>query len=295
MQVLEIGKELAFKNVLFATDFSTYSNAALPYALAIAHQYGAKLYAAHALSSEEYLFATPESWPALFQQRDQQQQAEAARLEQCLRGVPHQVLSPVGDIPDVLFRLVRDNDIDLLVLGTHGRTGLMRLLMGSVAEKIFRQAPCPVLTVGPQVRPGRKAVAEINEVIFATDFSDESLAAVCHAESIAQEHQAHLTVLHVLEHPETGSVDLESNTDFVLQRLKETVPRDPDLWFQPEYMVDFGPAAERILVAAENRNADLVVLGVRPHGDLEATIHFGSTTAHEVVTHATCPVLTVRG
>ena len=213
---------------MFATDFSSYSNAALPYALAVAHQYGVKLYAAHVLSTEAYLFATPETWPALVEQHEEREQIDFARLEAHLRGVPHEVLSPVGDISDVLFRLIHDHNIDLLVLGTHGRTGLPKLLMGSVAEKIFRHCSCPVLTVGPHVPRGEKRVAEFNRILLATDFSDESLAAVPYAISLAQEHQAHLSLLHVLQEPEAGTVNLDSDTAFLVRQMEKLVPPGPD-------------------------------------------------------------------
>jgi len=296
MKSMETVAHITLKNVLFATDFSSYANAALPYAFAIAHQYHAKLYAAHVLSGDSYLFAGPESWPALLEQQRQQQHLDAERLETQLRGVPHQVLTPVGDISDVLFRLVREHDIDMLVLGTHGRTGLPKMLMGSVTEKIFRQASVPVLTVGPHVPRGQSSVAEFNEVLFVTDLTEESLAALPYAISLAQEHQAHLTILHVLEQPEAGSVDLESNTRFLLRHMAELVPPDPELWFHPNYVIEFGNVAEQILKYAAGHASDLIVLGVRSaQGNLETLTRFAHSTAQQLVAHATCPVLTVRG
>jgi nucleotide-binding universal stress UspA family protein len=295
MKTLEIAERIALNKILFATDFSPYSNAALPYALAIAHQYGAKLYATHVLSSDSYLFAPPESWSALVDQAEPRQ-LDGARLEEHLRGVPHQVLNPVGDISDVLFRLVRDHEIDLLVLGTHGRTGLPKLLMGSVAEKIFRLASIPVLTVGPGVSRDQNRVAQFKRILFATDFSDESLAAAPYAISLAQEHEAHLSVLHVLEHPHTGTVDYESNADFIIRRLEGLVSKESGLWFGSNYAVEFGPAEEQILKFADLHNADLIVLGVRaPQGALNTLTHLAHSKSQHIVAHATCPVLTVRG
>jgi nucleotide-binding universal stress UspA family protein len=294
MKTLEAVAPITLKNVLFATDFSACSNAALPYALAITHQYGAKLYAAHVLSPDTYLFASPESWPAVCEQKEQQQRADAASLEAQLKGIPHQVLSPVGDISDVLFRLVRDHSIDLLVLGTHGRTGLPKLLMGSVAEKIVRQASVPVLTVGPHVSR-EQSVAEINRILFATDFSDESLAALPYAISFASEHQALFSVLHVLQRPEAGSVDLESNTSFLLRRMEELIPSDPSLLFHPEYVVEFGNVAEQIIGFAADHHFDLIVAGVRSGNSVGTVTHLAHTTAQQLMARATCPVLTVRG
>src|ERR1700733_5339719 len=147
MKTLEAGKRIALKNILFATDFSPYSNEALPYALATARKYEARLYGAHVIPSDEYLFMGPDCWPAHLQQGEQLRQEAAARLEEQLRGVQHETLFGTGDVWKVLSRLIAEHDIDLVVVGSHGRTGARKLLMGSVAEKIIRQAGCPVLSV----------------------------------------------------------------------------------------------------------------------------------------------------
>ena len=166
--------------------------------------------------------------------QEQRQQLDIARLEEHLRSVPHQVLSAVGDTSDVLFRLVQDNQIDLLVLGTHGRTGLPKLLMGSVAEKIFRQSPIPVLTIGPHV-PRERSAKKFSRFVFATDLSDESLAALPHAMAFVQDHNAHLTVLHVLDGTTKGTVDFEAGAEFALRQMQELVPIDPELGIYPDY------------------------------------------------------------
>ena len=296
MATLQANTRVAIQNILLATDFAPCSRAAVPYALAIARQRGAKLYAAHVLSPDSYTFVTPENWGALAEQKGEQHQMDIALLEAHLRGVPHQVLSPVGDVVDVIARLIRDHDIDLLVLGTHGRTGLPKLFMGSAAERIFRQASCPVLTVGLRVPQKQESVAEFNQILFATDFSDESLAAAPYAISFAREHQARLSLLNVLELPETGTVDLESNTGFVLRRLQDILPAESELWCHPEYFVEFGSPRGRILQFAADHSVDLIVLGVRAvRGSVGVSPHTAHSTAHHLVAHAGCPVLTVRG
>ena len=296
MKTLEAGKRIAINNILFATDFSPHSNAALPYALAIAHQFGARLYGAHVLSSDDYLFVAPEAWPAHVQREEQLQQEAVARLEQQLRGVPHHALSGVGDVWDVLCRLIDEHDIDLLVVGSRGHTGARKLFLGSIAEKIFRQASCPVLTVGPKVVGQQKSVAEFNHILLSTDFGEESLAAASYAVSLAQEHQARLSLLHVLERSSVETVDLESNSDLMTRRLQGLVPPDTELWCHPEYFIEVGPPAERILQFSEAHGVDLIVTGVRPtYGAVSAVTHLAHTTAQHLVAHATCPVLTVRG
>lgn len=295
MKTLEIAKSVGFSKILFATDFSPNSEAALPYALQLANQYGAKLYATHILSPEAYLLATPESWPALIMGQEQQQQMDISRLEKHLRSVPHQVLSAVGDIADVLFQLVEENQIDLLVLGTHGRTGLAKLFMGSVAEKIFRQSPIPVLTIGPHV-PREGKANQFKRIVFATDLSQESCAAVSTATALVGEHRAHLTVLHVLGATVQGTVDFESSAEFALRQMRELVPINAELGIYPDYAVEFGSAADQILRFCDERNADVLVLGVRAaRGRLGTATHIAHTTAQQVVGRSHCPVFTVRG
>ena len=181
-------------------------------------------------------------------------------------------------------------------MGTHGRTGLPKLLMGSVAEKIFRHCSCQVLTVGPHVARGEKRVAAFNRILLATDISDESLAAVPYAISLAQEHQAHLSLLHVLREPAAGTVNLVSDAAFLVRRMEKLVPPGPDFPFQPEYLVEFGAAPEQILGFARRHGVDLILLGVRaPVWGPGAGTHFSHTIAQQIVAQASCPVLTVRG
>ena len=295
MHTVEAARRIALKRILFATDFSPYSNAALPYALAIAHQYRARLYGAHVLSSDDYLVFSPEAWPVHLQQEEQLQQEAVSRLEQQLKGLPHQALCGVGDVWDVLCQLIGAHDIDLLVIGSHGRTGARKLFMGSIAEKIFRQASCPVLTVGPEVVQQQKSVAEFTRILLATNYGEESLAAASYAIALAQEHQARLSLLHVVERPHAETAGLESNSDLLTRRLQELVPPDTELCSRPEYFIQLGTPAERILQFSEAAQVDLIVMGVRPiHGTVSAVTHLAHTTAQHIVAHAACPVLTVR-
>jgi nucleotide-binding universal stress UspA family protein len=300
VKALEAGKRIAISNILFATDFSPHSNTALPYALGFARQYGAKLYGAHVVLSEDYLFSAPNSWPSHIQQEDQLQQEVTERLENQLRGVPHETLFGVGDVWKVLSRFIGERDIDLIVVGTHGRTGARKLLMGSIAEKIFRQAACPVLTIGPNVPRPANSEVQLQRILFATNFAEESSAALSYATSLAEENQAQLLLLHVVEQPAAGIIDVESFKEPVMRRLKELAPPDAEPWCRVECLIEFsrqfsGPA-ERILEVAKDRNVDLIVLGVRPtHRALSAVTHLAHTTDQNIVAHAACPVLTVRG
>ena len=297
MKTLEVGKRISLNNILFATDFSPHSNAALPYALAIACQYGAKLFGAHVLPSEDYLFVAPDAWPGYVRREEELQQEASARLEEEIRAVPHEVLSGIGDVWNVLSQLIGKHDIDLIVVGTHGRTGARKLVMGSIAEKIFRQAVCPVLTVGPSVSSKPDGEIQFQNILLATDFGEESLAALPYAISLAEENQAQLALLHVVREPAAGILDLEAVRASLVRRLQELVPPEAEPWCRVECLVEFGgPPAERIVEIVTDRAADLIILGVRPtRGAVSMVTHLAYTTAQHIVAHASCPVLTVRG
>lgn len=295
MKTLEASKRIALTNILFATDFSPCSNAALTYALAIASQYGAKLYGAHILPSGDYVFVAPDAWPGYAQQEEELQREAAARLEEQIRGVPHEVLSGVGAVWNVLSRLIGEHEIDLLVVGTHGRTGARKLLMGSVAERIFRQAACPVLSVGPNVSCKPAGEIHFQNILIATDFGEESLAALPYAISLAEEDQAQLTLLHVVREPAAGILEQEAVRATLMRRLQKLVPPEAESWCRVQCLVEFGgPPAERIVEIVTDRAVDLIVLGVRPTPGAVIT-HVAHTTAQHIVAHAACPVLTIRG
>jgi nucleotide-binding universal stress UspA family protein len=218
-------------------------------------------------------------------------------LHELLAGLPHEVFITEGDIWTTINDTVQKQKIDLIVIGTRGRTGIGRILLGSVAEEVFRRASCPVLTVGPHVSKDTKAQLEMKEIVYATDFSPESLAALPYATSLAQENQARLTLLHVIGEPKVGElVHPEQYVDSTLRQLQKLVPPEVELWCEPKFMVERGPAADKIMEVADARGADLIVLGVRAvEGPMSATTHLFRPIAHRVVIHAHCPVLTVRG
>ena len=215
---------------------------------------------------------------------------EMEQLEQDLSGIPHEIRSGKGDVWSELSAIVEKEHIDLIVAGTHGRSGVGKLLLGSVAEKIFRRAPCPVLTVGPAVSGETDSIVDLHEILFATDLSDASMAALPHAISLAQENYARLYILHTLDGPATPEEE-----DALKERLRKIIPDDANLISQPKVFLEYGHPAERILAIAEELAIDLIVLGVRSAPVIfEAAAHLPVATAYKVVTQAICPVLTVR-
>jgi nucleotide-binding universal stress UspA family protein len=289
-------KPVRLRNVLFATDFSAASERALNYALAIARRYESHLYVAHVIRPDMYQPLPPDPFvPALELSRPTAEQEMANLLISArLRGVSHEVLLEEGGIWPALSRMIKEKNIDLVVLGTHGRTGAGRILLGSVAEEIFRLAQCPVLTVGPKASDQPPVEGDFRHILYPTDFSPACESALPYALSLAQEHQARLTLLHVAQDIDGVSAkSLSESREFLIHRLEKLVPPGAELWCEPESAVGFGPPVEGILQVATARKSDLIVLGIRGDGGLLG--HLLSNKAYKIVCQAPCPVLTVRG
>jgi nucleotide-binding universal stress UspA family protein len=285
------------KNVLFLTDFSQAAGAAAPYAAEIAKRFGAKLYALHVQTPVVNPMTPPASWAALERANEEEMKRHRAILLDSFAGMKPEIIIGEGDLWFGFQSVVEKDKIDLVVLGTRGRSGVAKFFLGSRAEEIFRQAPCAVLTVGPFSLHESGRNGEFTEILYATDFSPESAAAARYATSLAQEFQAHLTLLHVIADPKSGEFvhpeDLVKSSE---QMLRNLIPAEAEQWCEPSFVVEQGPAAETILDVAERRQADLIVLGVRrPGGFPGAATHLPISTAHRIVTQASCPVLTVRG
>jgi nucleotide-binding universal stress UspA family protein len=288
---------ISLKHILYATDFSPAAEAALPYVKGLSNQYGAKVHAVHVRFPATYPIVGPEALPQVMEAAEEQAKFEAQQLHEMLHSVPHDVTVSEGDLWPTINDMVRQQNIDMIVIGTRGRTGVGSALLGSVAEEIFRRAPCPVLTVGPHISRDTERRLEMKEILYATDFSPESLRALPYAVSLAQEHQARLTVLHVIGEERVGELVHAGNyVESTQRRLRELVPPEAKSWCEPNFRVEKGPAAEKIMEVAIALGADLIVLGVRgAAGHMGATTHLLRPTAHRIVTQAECPVLTVRG
>jgi nucleotide-binding universal stress UspA family protein len=289
------------KNILYLTDFSEPSEAALPFATTLGRGYGAKVHALHVLLPVAYTYTTPGLTTLAIEAEEENAQVEMQRVESQLAGLAHRTLVERGiEVWLSAQREVEDDDVDLIVLGTHGRTGADKLLLGSVAEEIFRRSPVPVLTIGPGVRSSVHTGGRFRRVLFATDFTPESLAGAPYAVTFAQENQARLLLLLVMRTPGSANEGDKRLFDMTvaeaMHRLYEIVPKDARLDLPPEVAVEYGEPADRIVEFAKQRGADLIVMGVRSAaGRIGAATHLERAIAHKVVAHAPCPVLTVRG
>ena len=285
------GTRITLKSVLYLTDFSEASEAALPFAVAIASDYGARLHALHVLTP-----VIPETCLEAIRADEKFANAELAKVDFQLTGVAHDTAMARGvGVWSAVEQAIHERNIDLIVLGTHGRTHAQKLLLGSFAEEILRRSSVPVLTIGPHVQKNATISGAFHSVLFATDFSKPCEAAAPFAVSLAEENDAHLALLYVAPKPGMNQQGKHAIAD-VVQALNDIVPSDAKRWCHPLPLVRYGDAADGILEVATEIGADLIVLGVRDaSGHLGAATHLERATAHKVVAHARCPVLTVRG
>lgn len=299
MTTVQATKRIDFKHVLFLTDFSEPSCDALPFATAIARGYGSRVHAVHVIVPSSYTYMTPEVAGTLLDDEEEAAKVEMDRVEAQLTGLQRETIIERGSsLWEVVARLVKERGIDLIALGTHGRTGLKKALLGSSAEEVFRRSQVPVLMSGPATRVGVHSGGRFRCVLFATDFNAVSSSAAPYAVSLAQENQAQLILLHVLPLPKPGKTIKpgELSVAEATHRLEILIPHEAELWCRPLALVEHGDPATRVLAAAKEHGADLIVLGVRGMdalGSVAARVQ--KHTAYDVVSHAPCPVLTVRG
>jgi nucleotide-binding universal stress UspA family protein len=205
VKALETVTRISLKNILYTTDFSPTAEAAAPYARELAKRYGAKVIGLHVRPPEVNGMVPPESWAAIHEAHALQAKQQAGHLKALFRGVENEIEVTEGGIWDVISRTIEEKKVDLVVTGTHGREGFGKMVMGSHAENILRHSPVPVLVVGPYVRTEPETTTEMKRILFATDFSEASLAALPHAISLAEENQAELDVLRVVPPQKSGN------------------------------------------------------------------------------------------
>ncbi|MDZ7309327.1 MAG: universal stress protein, partial [candidate division KSB1 bacterium] len=298
---------LTIKRILFPTDFSRCADQALDHALYLARQNRAELHMLHALVPLEYDVNNPGHHfpdPAALTARLEQIASDRMKAALAGRGVDDLQVIPVQrqgiSIAPTILQYVEEQDIDLIVMGTHGRRGLGHLFLGSVAEEIVREAPCPVLTIRERREP--RPVDAIRQILVPMDFSEHAREALRYAQHFAGSYGAHLHLLHVFESgalppfytglelagPEM-TTDRKARVERALQQLREelTATGVPVITHLLE-----GYAAHDIVHFAGQQGIDLIVIAT--HG-LTGFKHLllGSVT-EKVVRHAPCPVFTVK-
>jgi nucleotide-binding universal stress UspA family protein len=295
---------IGFRRILCPVDFSEFSRHALSHAVALARRYEGRvtlLYVAPLLPSA-VAFPMSVDPVTLDVASPRDVWDELREFAGDLRDqVPMDVVLLEGDAARQIVERAREGEADLVVMGTHGRSGFERWVLGSITEKVLRKAPCPVLTV-----PRATVDAEpgtFHRILCPVDFSPPSILGVKEALSLAEMTKASLTLLHVVQWlPEE---ELREHRHFqvpefraylerdALRQLNALVPDDARNWCAVREAVVFGKPWPQVLRRAADDAADLIVMGVHGRGAMDL-MFFGSTT-HHVVREAACPVLTVRG
>ena len=289
MNTLEQVIALSLKNILLATDFSPGSETALKYAQALARRHASRVHTIHVNSPDSYNLLDPDAFAITFNGPQANSKNIPDVLHGLLTGLPSQTPLRQGAVWEVISDVVKRNEIDLLVLASHGRHGIPRLVLGSVAEDVFRNVSCPVLTVGPDVKPCREM--KIKKVLLATHFEAGSTAPACAAQ-LCNEFGAELTVLHVADENKVAANGKTSKG--LAQQLMSVVPTEACLWQKPECILKYGLPSANILEVAQQMHADLIVLGARHPEPAKINSHLPWATAARVIAEAECPVLTVR-
>jgi len=291
-----VESRVTLKNILYATDFSPAAENALKYAGALAKSFGAKLYALHVQEPANYGLP-PELWRGAEQAREEQMKDLRNTMVRAFPGVLSETIIGEGGLWPAVALAAERFGIDFIVVGTRGRTGIGKLILGSQAEEILRRAQIPVLTVGPGVHPEMWPSGKFASILFATDFGPASQAAMRYALSLAEENQAKLTLVHIVDtrKAENTASRVEAIEE-AEKKLRAMVPEEAKAWCTPKFMVHLGGPVEKILQTAEEMGADLIVLGVhRAEGVPGAATHLPIATVHKLLAHAVTPVLTVRG
>jgi nucleotide-binding universal stress UspA family protein len=294
----------AFTRVLCPTDFSEFSTAALTYAAALAASYGSAVRVLHVLTPFPIvapLGDVPGNVQLYESQRVQGQralEAEAARVRR--PGMAVDVELRDGSAVQEVLAAAQEWQADLLVLGTHGRGGVERLVLGSVAEKVLRKATCAVLAVPHGALADAHATERIGHVLCALDGSAASGAGVAYAVSLAERTGAKLTLVSVVEAlpyggdftgPDFAAFHAARDTH-AREALDTAVAADVRVRCNVHDRLVYGHPAQQILEVSAQEAPDLLVMGVQGRGALDLLM-FGSTANH-VLRHASCPVLTVR-
>jgi nucleotide-binding universal stress UspA family protein len=291
-------------------DFSDHSRRALDNAIAIARWYQARVTVLYVCSPVPVAAIGPGQVvfePIVLTPVDRDQLLADTKAFADTEGAPGVAVDPVvrdGTAAAEILDQASDMKADLLVIGTHGRSGFERFVLGSVAEKVLRKASCPVMTVPTRLPDAVPAGPVLyKRILCPVDFSDSSLRALRYAVSLAQEADGQVIVLHVVDHEfeYTGGIEydagmtvanfLHEHGHALRRRLQEVVTGAPDFCRMESLMTHGKPWREVLRVAAE-RDCDLIVMGIQGRGAADLLL-FGSTTQH-VVRQASCPVLTLR-
>lgn len=288
---------LKIERILCPVDFSEFSARAYDYAHSLARHYDAKLFVLHIVRSItiDPTFLSSTVLDKVYSQQAVDAKAQMAKLVAKQAGDPAQIelIVQMGFATDSILSFVKQNEIDLVVMGTHGRRGLDRLVTGSTTESILRKSHSPVLAVH---EPERSFVSpqsaddpvHLRKILCCVDFSEHSPRALEYAFSLGMQYQAEITLLNVLE----DGKDAPDQKNRATASMEQLIPEDARNWASITPIVLSGQPYEQIIEHAAESKTDLIVMGVRGRNAVDLAV-FGSTT-HRVIQLGPCPVLVVR-
>jgi nucleotide-binding universal stress UspA family protein len=298
---------IEFKQIICPVDFSESSVRAFAHAAAIARWYESQLTVLHVVPAFEPIQVRGDLGDPVRvvtpMPREQVLEEMSRTLDLAAVSPPATPLAEAGDPQATIIDQALSKKADLIVMGTHGRRGFKRLLLGSVTEAILREAPCPVLTVPPQAPSRVSEPVTFKRILCPIDFSPSALQALGFALNLARQADGRVTLLHVVEwlaeeEPRASAhFNVPEYRRYMVadgqERLRSLVADESRAWVEIDDVVVTGRTYREILRAAETKPADLIVMGAQGRGGIGLAL-FGSTT-QQVVRGATCPVLTVRG
>jgi nucleotide-binding universal stress UspA family protein len=293
---------LKIKLIVCPTDFSEFSIRAYHYAVSLAEHYRARLVAQHIVELWRYPYADyaasqgdyQEFWRAL-------REGGEERLREFAKKHTHDEIQPElvvheGIAADSVLSFAQARKADVIVMGTHGRRGFDRLVLGSVTDRVMRTAPCPVLAISKlphdfmAAGEERRQVHHLSRILFCTDFSENSERALNYAISATAEYDAELALLHVLEDvPSTPK--REETIATATEQLNKLIPWEERKTLKTKTAVRIGKPYEQIIQFALEAQIDMVTMGVSGRGTFDRAV-FGSTT-YRVIQLGPCPVLAV--
>ncbi len=275
------------ENVLFPTDLWDDSLPVLPYVGQIARAFAAKVYLCHIHADVPLAAGLAAPWLYEAEGKGAAERLAAFRASPALRGLEPKLLLAAGTIQEEMQKIIAENRIDLVMVGTHGRTGLAKMVLGSVAEEICRVATCPVFTASPATKPAPDSA--FKHILFPTNLSEVSKKTLPYIALLARKYGSRVTVLHVVAPSGAGAADREKRADSIRKVLASDF--GPALaQFQPDFSVVFGNTAETVLRVAREKQAGLIALGIRNAFRPGILVE---RTAYRIMAGAHCPVLTV--
>jgi nucleotide-binding universal stress UspA family protein len=279
--------------IIVPTDFSVTSARAMTFALVLTGQ-KSRVIAVHVLDPLQYRFGPPESSTAHRRQAWLSAQASMARWLQENKISDCATTIIDGEVAPAIVKFADMKRADLVVLATSARRRGARLLLGSVAEEIFRELKCPVFVLGPKTGLPKKQRA--CRLLFATDLEPHSLNVLSKFSEIADSLDADISVIRAV-HPDIKSRTERSRIRRETRKVFEAAAADYSLRKRLKaFKVVFAHPVKAISGSANRIKADAIVMGIRGGGELSrAVTHIPWTLTHRMIAEARCPVLTIRG